>query len=241
MCALGSSVPLLKLGRQKGAVRTAGIRARIEGPSTPRLGGAELETQNLRRRPPGRPNEAENGSPDPDLAGLVGASGSRAPVLCPAAQTGIDCRLRRNRDVEKQPRRQPAAGPASGERKQPGGEGVAWRGRLVAASGPRQPEEEAKSKTPFLPRDKRAPARSPPQAWETGSQAPSDPQSIPVSRLGQGMLGERGEGRGERHLPQAEAGRPSPTCAALSKTKLKLPKFSTGEFKKFPTPLSFHF
>lgn len=222
-------------------MRTVGIRARIEGPSTPRLGGAELETQNLRRRPPGRPNEAENGSPDPDLAGLVGASGSRAPVLCPAAQTGIDCRLRRNRDVEKQPRRQPAAGPASGERKQPGGEGVAWRGRLVAASGPRQPEEEAKSKTPFLPRDKRAPARSPPQAWETGSQAPSDPQSIPVSRLGQGMLGERGEGRGERHLPQAEAGRPSPTCAALSKTKLKLPKFSTGEFKKFPTPLSFHF
>lgn len=135
---------------EKVAVRAAGIAPgrRV----TPRLCRAELATQNCAPRPPGRPNEADNGRQDPCGVELEGASGSRAPALSPAAQTGIESRLQRNRDSEKQLRRRPDAGPDSGERKEPWGERVGWRGRLVAASSPRQPDEEKESELIFLGR-----------------------------------------------------------------------------------------
>ncbi|XP_070638143.1 translation initiation factor IF-2 [Bos indicus] len=147
---------------EKVAVRAAEI---APGPRVaPRLCRAELATQNGAPRPPGRPSEADNGRQDPCGVELEGASGPRAPALSPAAQTGIERRLQRNRVSEKQHRRRPDAGPDSGERKEPRGEGVGWRGRLVAASSPRQPDEEKDKRTHFPRRDKRAPARSPPQA-----------------------------------------------------------------------------
>ncbi|XP_010850706.1 PREDICTED: 5E5 antigen-like [Bison bison bison] len=153
--------PAAQAGK-KVAVRAAGI---APGPRVaPRLCRAELTTQNGAPRPPGRPSEADNGRQDPCGVELEGASGPRAPALSPAAQTGIERRLQRNRVSEKQHRRRPDAGPDSGERKEPRGEGVGWRGRLVAASSPRQPDEEKDKRTHFPRRDKRAPARSPPQA-----------------------------------------------------------------------------
>lgn len=86
----------------------------------------------------------------PNVKGLPGSVPRRALLR---RQTGIERGLQRNWDAEKQLRRQPAAGPDSGERKEPGGR---WRGSAgghlwLSAAGRRKGE-----RTHFLPRDKRA-------------------------------------------------------------------------------------
>ncbi|XP_055442934.1 translation initiation factor IF-2-like [Bubalus kerabau] len=157
---------------EKVAVHAAGI---APGPRVaPRLCRAELATQNGAPRPPGRPSEADNGRQDPCGVELEGASGPRAPALSPAAQTGIERRLQRNRDSEKQHRRRPDAGLDSGERKEPLGAGVGWRGRLVAASSPRQmkkrkansfsSERQEGSRAPCFPRPRKQVPKRPPTA-----------------------------------------------------------------------------
>lgn len=232
MGASGSSVLPLKLGRrERCAPRGSAPGRRVP----PRLCGAELATQNGRRRPPGRPGEADNGRQDPRGAELEGASGSWARARSPAAQTGIKRRLQRNRDAEKQPRRRPDAGPDSGERKQPRGEGGGCRGSAGGRLWPSAARRRNGKRTHFTPRDKRAPTRSPPQAWETGSQAPSDPQSIPAGRPERGMLGKpRGGQRVAASPPgrgRAGESRPAPLSAQnetqtpenLSRKKFKNP------------------
>lgn len=172
MGASGSSALPLKLGRRERCALQGSARG-LRGP--PRLCGAELATQNCTWFPPGRLSEAENGRQDLRGTELLGVSGSRVLARSPAARTGIERWLQRNPDAEKQPRRRTAAGPNSGERKQPEGEAGGWKGSASGRFWPSAGRKRKGERTHFPPSHNRVPARSPPQVWETGSQAPSDP------------------------------------------------------------------
>lgn len=160
--APGGSVPPLQLGRRE--------RRAPRGPEPgrrvpPRLCGAQLAAQNGSRRPPGRPREAENDGQDPPGVEFEGASGSPAPAHSPAAQTGMEHRLQRARDAEKQPRRRLAGRPASGEEGAGGGVVRGGRGCLSGSAGghlwPWAARRGEGQQAHFPLRDGRVSARSP--------------------------------------------------------------------------------